>query len=68
MHMMIASDEISLGKIAESVGLHYEELLERLITQRIPLNFGPSNLEEAEKELEVLRKYKKKPIKMYPKT
>jgi len=59
MHMMIASDEISLGKIAESLGLYYEELLEKLITQRILLNFGPSNLEEAEKELEVLRKYKK---------
>ncbi len=60
MHMMIAPDEISLGKIAESLGLHYEELLERLITQRIPLNFGLSNLEKAEKELEVLRKYKYK--------
>ena len=59
MHIMIAPDEVSLGKIAESLGLHYEELLEKLITQGIPLNFGPSNLKEAEKELEVLRKYKK---------
>jgi len=60
MCMMMASDEVSLGKIAESLGLYYEELLEKLITQGIPLNFGPSNLEEAEKELEVLRKYKYK--------
>ena len=52
--------KISSGKMAELLGLHYEELLEKLITQRIPLNFGPSNLEEAEKELEVLRKYKYK--------
>ena len=60
MRVMMASDDISLGKIAESLGLHYEELLEKLITQRLPLNFGPSSLEEAEKELEVLRKYKHK--------
>jgi len=34
-------------------------------SQRVPLNFGPSNLEEAEKELEVLRKYKRTPHSVY---
>jgi len=51
--------KISLGRMAELLGLYYSELLEKLITQRIPLNFGPSNLEEAEKEIEILRKYLK---------
>jgi predicted HTH domain antitoxin len=56
---LLKQGKISSGKMAELLGLRYDELLEKLITQGIPLNFGPSNLEEAEKEIEVLRKYKK---------
>jgi len=53
------SEEDALREIELRVNLTKTKIEQKIESQKVPLNFGPSNLEEAEKELEVLRKYKR---------
>lgn len=48
-------EEITLGKVAESLGISRFELMERFQRLGIPLNFGPANVEDARREVEVAR-------------
>ncbi len=47
--------EISLGKLAEILGLHRFELMERFERLGVPLQVGPRDLQEARKDLEASR-------------
>jgi len=59
------SEEEALREIELRVNLTKTKMEQKTESQRVPLNFGPSSLEEAEKELEVLRKYKRTPHPAY---
>ena len=59
------SEEDALREIELRVNLTKTKIEQKTESQKVPLNFGPSNLEEAEKELEVLRKYKRTPHPVY---
>jgi len=48
-------EEISLGKVAETLGVSRFELMERFERLGIPLTIGPRNLEEARAEVEAAR-------------
>jgi len=52
-----APGRISLGKIAELWGLHYEEMIEAIKRRGLHLDFGPRTPEEADLELESIRKH-----------
>lgn len=49
------AEEVSLGKIAETLGVSRYELMDRFERLGIPLNLGPRNLKEALEEVEVAR-------------
>ena len=51
------SDEISLGKAAELLGLSRFELQARFHSLGIPLRLGPASLEEARAEVAAARKF-----------
>ena len=59
------SEEDALREIELRVNLTKTKIEQKTESQKVPLNFGPSNLEEAEKELQVLRKYKRTPHPVY---
>ncbi|RKY70810.1 MAG: hypothetical protein DRQ24_08565 [Candidatus Latescibacterota bacterium] len=59
------SEEDALREIELRVNLTKTKMEQKTESRKVPLNFGPSNLEEAEKELEVLRKYKRTPHPVY---
>ena len=59
------SEEDALREIELRVNLTKTKIEQKTESRKVPLNFGPSNLEEAEKELEVLRKYKRTPHPVY---
>jgi len=59
------SEEDALREIELRVNLTKTKMEQKTESQRVSLNFGPSNLEEAEKELEVLRKHKRTPHPAY---
>ena len=59
------SEEEALREIELRVNLTRAKMEQKNESRKVPLNFGPSNLEEAEKELEVLRKYKRTPHPVY---
>ena len=59
------SREEALREIELRVNLMKAKIEQKTESWKVPLNFGPSNLEEAEKELEVLRKYKRTPHPAY---
>lgn len=49
-------EEVSLGKVAEAVGVSRFELMERFDRLGLPITLGPRNLEEARAEVEAVRK------------
>lgn len=48
---------ISLGKTAELCGLYYNEIIEEIRSRGFHLDFGPRTPEEAELELESIRRH-----------
>lgn len=49
-------EEVSLGKVAETLGISRFELMERFDRLGIPITIGPRNLEEARAEVEASRR------------
>lgn len=48
-------EEVSLGKVAETLGVSRFELMERFDRLGLPLNTGPVDLEDARREVEAVR-------------
>lgn len=48
---------ISLGKTAELCGIYYEEIIQESKRRGLHLNFGPETPEEADQELESIRRH-----------
>jgi predicted HTH domain antitoxin len=53
------NDEISLGKAAEELGLSRFDLADRFHRLGIPLPFGPTSLEDAQSEIDAMRKIRR---------
>lgn len=52
-----APGRISLGKTAELCGLYYDEIIAEIKRRGLHLDFGPRTPEEAERELESIRRH-----------
>jgi hypothetical protein len=52
-------DEISLGKAAEELGLSRFDLTDRFHRLGVPLPFGPTSLEDAQSEIDTMRKIRR---------
>ena len=51
---------ISLGKTAELCGLYYDEIIEEINRRGLHLDFGPPTPEQANLELESIRRHMRK--------
>ncbi len=47
--------KISLGRVAENLGMYYDDTIELLKNRGEMIRVGPDSLDEAEKEIEVIR-------------
>lgn len=52
-----SSGRISLGKTAELCGKYFDEIVEEIVSRGLPFHFGPSSLEEAEEEVQIIRRH-----------
>lgn len=56
---LYAGARVSLGKAAELCSMYFDEIIEKVKRRGVKFDFGPRTLEEAEKEAEIIRKYKR---------